>query len=320
MLKFEFRNYARRVLRPSFAQHVRSFSSPISQTGSASIFLHTGGSRDFIDPTTVRDQFKSFGDIVNIWSARSNGTSVTFASPEQAQKLLDTATDGQVTTESGKIYRIKPTSSSVPPNPASKSLQVMTFEQNVKEADVQEAFSTFGAVEKVNLERECPAMGKLAYSAHFVVQFTNINDAVKAHSTLVSLSTGALLQTKYAPINSPDPTTVLQFLLERPWGRIQPDYNSKLFVEDLARLADVPREDLNYVVDRRISASGLMKLFLQTKTVEAAQKIMAIQSAEIPNAEFFVKYHPGDKLPLLKKRKSSKAKATEMETESEETK
>ncbi|KAJ7581621.1 hypothetical protein C8J56DRAFT_895221 [Mycena floridula] len=115
-----------------------------------------------VDPTTVRDHFQHFGEISRIWNA-FKGISIKFASPERAQKLLDTSTDGEVTTESGETYRIKSWVPKPDP-PASTHLLVMPYKPNVKEADIQNAFSKFGPIKKVILEEERPAIGEKTFT------------------------------------------------------------------------------------------------------------------------------------------------------------
>ncbi|KAJ7581600.1 hypothetical protein C8J56DRAFT_1100897 [Mycena floridula] len=58
----------------------------------------------------------------------------------------------------------------------------------VKQADIQNALSNLGSIESVSLEQERPAIGELPYAAEFTVHFINVEDAVKANSTFVSLS------------------------------------------------------------------------------------------------------------------------------------
>ncbi|KAJ7579098.1 hypothetical protein C8J56DRAFT_964819 [Mycena floridula] len=321
--------FTRTLLRSSFAQPVRLFSSEITRTGTRSVLIQRTIKSGPINPTKVRDQFQSFGDIVKIWSGRNNRTSIAFSS-EQAQKLLDTAVDGKVTTESGDTYYIRAWEPELEPPTASTYLEVRTFEPNVKEADIQKAFSTFGPLEKVVLELECPAIGEMTYTAHFIVQFTNVDDAVKANSTLVSSSNGVVLPTKMVPSTSFRPSPLLQFLVERPVSKIRSGYNSHLFVNDLARAANVPREDLEHCVLRKLTfyQLGLACLVVKTKSIEAAQRIKAVQSADIHNILFSVKYYYGDDLPKKKEtetetkktnQSSKKKKQTKMKTMKTET-
>ncbi|KAJ7581605.1 hypothetical protein C8J56DRAFT_957826 [Mycena floridula] len=299
MLKFQ--NYARTVLRSSFVQHVRLFSSPIPQAGSSIVLFRKLTGRSFIDPAGLRDYAQRFGDISKIWSGFFNGSTITFASPEQAQKLLDTATHGTVTTESGESYRVKSLVPFPPPSP-SPYLRVLTFNQSVKQADIQDALSNFGTIESVSLEQERPAIGEMPYTVEFVVHFTNAEDAVKANSTFVSLSNGAILQTDLVATRASEPSLILQFLIEGPgWNKIQPGYNSGAFAADLSRLANVPRDDLRYQVDSRFGA-GLIEVLVKTKDIEAAQKIKAIQSGDIPNATFVVRYFRANDFPQKRRR------------------
>ncbi|KAJ7581750.1 hypothetical protein C8J56DRAFT_251049 [Mycena floridula] len=287
MLKFQ--TYARTGLRSGWAQHVRLFSSPIPQASSNTVLVkkQTVGHR-VIDPTTVRDHFQHFGDISRIWSVLSvDGAFLRFASLEQAQKLLDLTTDGELTTESGETYQITPADPFVEP-PASRHMLVITSEQNTKDADIQNTFSAFGPIEKVTLDQECPAIGRLPYTTRYMVDFTNMEDAIKASSTLVSLPNGAVLQTRMIPLPNPSgPTKVLQVLVEQPQEKIRPYIHFKKFVEDLARAANVPRDELRWKIHK--FGAGIIELILETGTVEDAQKIKAIQPTDIPNVSFLVR-------------------------------
>ncbi|KAJ7596112.1 hypothetical protein C8J56DRAFT_924073 [Mycena floridula] len=284
MLKFQ--NYARTLLRSSWAQHARSFSSPIPDH-SSSIFVYKQSGRGFIDPNTIQDHFQSFGRILKINSGQYLGTALTFASPQNVQKLLASATsDGEVTA-GGQIYRIKMmTLSSERP---STYINVAVFKKNVQDTDIHNAFSTFGPIKKVFKWKESPAVGTLSYMAQFVIQFENTDDAVNANWTLVTLN-GAVLQTRMGLPKEEIPNKVLRFLIEPPWNRVQPDYSREAFVEDLSRRANVPLEELDclfsYDLKRRVN-----KLLLRTKSIEAAEKIKAIPSSEIPNVTFSVRYY-----------------------------
>ncbi|KAJ7581608.1 hypothetical protein C8J56DRAFT_957835 [Mycena floridula] len=303
----KFQNSARTLLRSSWAQHARLLSTTVPQAGSSKVAVQKQTGKTFIDPTTVRNHFQRFGEISRIWSGSTDST-ITFASPEQAQNLLDTATDGQVTTESGETYYIKPLAQNPAP-PPSTYLQVTTFDQNTKDTDIQAAFSNFGSIESVTLLHERPAIGEMLYSAQFIVHFTNIKDADKAGSTLVSLPNGALLQTSVASKEYLDPTAVLQFLVEKPWNKMQPNYTAELFVNDLSRLANIPREDLDHRIVRG-AGLGLITMLLKTKTVEDAQKVKAIRSDGGLPVTFAVEGYRSNDLPPKKRKYSEKARET----------
>ncbi|KAJ7581634.1 hypothetical protein C8J56DRAFT_957881 [Mycena floridula] len=282
MLKFQ--NYARTVLRSSWAQHVRSLSTAIPKASSSTVLVKKQTGRGILDPTTIRDHFQHFGEISRIWSSYLTGSVITFASTEQAQNLLDSTTAGELTTVSGEIYRITP--SEPIQSPASQHMLVMTFEPNVNAADIQKAFSKFGPVKKVTMEQERLATGELPYTAEFIVHFKSIEDAVKASSTLVSLPNGAVLQGKTITPQSVEAPTVLQYLLEMPWDKIRPGYNDKKFVKHLARAAEIDRQHLRWQVSMD-SDAGLAEVLLKTKTAEEAKKIKAIP--RIHNTRLVVK-------------------------------
>ncbi|KAJ7596103.1 hypothetical protein C8J56DRAFT_1043199 [Mycena floridula] len=232
--------------------------------------------KGYIDPNTIRDQFQNFGRIVKINSGQYHGSAVTFFSPEDAKKLLDTATaDGEVTT-AGQIFRVRPLT--LQPQPLSTALVVTVFKK-VQDTDIHKAFSTFGSIKKVSKWKESLAVVKLSYMAHFNVQFDNIEDAVKANWTLVSLD-GTLMQTRMGLSTERKPNRVLLFAIEPPWDHIQPDYTHERFVGDLSRRANVPLEELEY-----------MRKFDPNTSIEAAQKIKAIPSSEMHNAKFSVRFY-----------------------------
>ncbi|KAJ7596120.1 hypothetical protein C8J56DRAFT_924107 [Mycena floridula] len=293
MLKFQ--DYTRTVLRANWAQHARSFSSAIPQS-CLSFAVRRQIGKAFLDPTTVRNHFQGFEGISRIRSGLFGGATITFVSPEQAKKLQDTVTEGEVRTESGEIYCIKALNSTST-EPPSTYLNVKVFQRNVEDAAIRDAFSVYGLIVSLTKEQECHAMGHLPYSAQFIVQFTNIEDAIKANSNLVSLPNGGLLQTKMVSKESLNPGTVLQFVVERPWSKIQPGYSCELFVKDLSRISDIPLEDLDYRYNNRY-CRGLMEVLLKTKTITAAQKIKAVQSAQIHNATFSVKHYHADFLSV----------------------
>ncbi|KAJ7581711.1 hypothetical protein C8J56DRAFT_895294 [Mycena floridula] len=118
------------MLRPSFAQHVRSFLFSIPQASSSMVFVRNQTGKGFVDPT-------------------------------DSERLLDTATAGEVATDNGQIYRI---ASSAPHQESLTSayLQVAIFAQNIKDADIREAFSAFGPVEDlISREDELSQCGEL---------------------------------------------------------------------------------------------------------------------------------------------------------------
>ncbi|KAJ7581617.1 hypothetical protein C8J56DRAFT_1029208 [Mycena floridula] len=302
MLKFQA--YARTVLRSSWAQRVRVFSSPIPQAGTCVILVRKkAGADEFIDPTTVHDQFETFGRILKI-RTQFNGTAITFSSPEQAQKLLDTAEE--VTTKSGETYHIE-TLVPPPPPPPSTHLLVTTFQQNVKDTDIQNAFSKFGPIKNVTLNQERPTIGKMDYALEHIVQFSNLEDAVRANSTLVSLPNGVVVETRMIPKSFSEPTRVLSYFVEIPWNKIRPDYDSQKFVGDLSRLTNVPRRTLEYTVNYN-HGNGLRRMWLKAKTIEDARKIKAIPSALLP-VTFIVNFWPDHHLPRRKIPLSSWLKA-----------
>ncbi|KAJ7581615.1 hypothetical protein C8J56DRAFT_1100936 [Mycena floridula] len=216
----------------------------------------------------------------------------------EPDKLLDdfqilAPLQGSTPTESGQIYRVRFDSTEVAPrNPTrpSRYVQVTTFDQNAQNADIRNAFSPFGHIVAVTAEEENPAIGQIRYNAIFMVQFENIEDAVKADSTVVSLSNGGLLQTRMIIPRRQNSFNMLQFFVEHPWSK---GYSPRrLFVEDLSYISNVPLNDLEY---RANPKSGVTEIMVQTKNFEDAKKIMAFY--RLSNTKFTLRYSHRSTLP-----------------------
>ncbi|KAJ7596119.1 hypothetical protein C8J56DRAFT_1022513 [Mycena floridula] len=251
-----------------------------------------------MNPTRILDHVQNFGRILKINTGQYYGSTIIFASPEDAKQLLDTATSGEITI-GGRVCRIKP--QSVRPELPSSHLSVSVHKRTVRDTDIHNAFSKFGPIKNVSKPKEFPGMGGLSYMVQFIVEFENAEDAVKANWTLVWVD-GGLLQTRLGLPREEILHQKLIFAIQPPWNSIRPGYHREMFVEDLARRANIPMDELAYKFDFD-DDRGLNTLMLTTKNIEAAQKIKAIPSSEMHNAKFSVRYYRPPPRPIYQKKR-----------------